>query len=221
MTTIKIITGHYGSGKTEFAVSLAMQLAEQGRQVALSDLDIVNPYFRSRERAEAMEAKGIRVISSSLGHASTLDLPAVSAEIRGPINDPDYDVIMDLGGDEVGARVVVAFSEDIKRRGYEMLLVINAYRPETSDVAGVMRYLEGIEYTSKLEFTGLIVNTHLIWDTTTEDVLAGLELAREVSKQTGLPIRYISAIPSALAGLPEDIEGEQLPIGMYMRDAWM
>ena len=221
MTTIKIITGHYGSGKTEFAVSLAMQLAAKGRKVALGDLDIVNPYFRSRERAEMMGNEGIRVISSTLGHASSLDLPAVSAEIRGSIADPEYDVILDLGGDEVGARVVVAFAEDIKARGYEMLLVINAYRPETRDLDGVMRYLEGIEYTSNLKFTGLIVNTHMIWDTTTEDVLAGIELARQVSHRSGLPIRYISAIKSALAGLPPDIEGERLPVGMYMRDAWM
>lgn len=116
---------------------------------------------------------------------------------------------------------MVAFAEDIKARGYEMLLVINAYRPETRDLDGVMRYLEGIEYTSNLKFTGLIVNTHMIWDTTTEDVLAGIELARQVSHRSGLPIRYISAIESALAGLPPDIEGERLPVGMYMRDAWM
>lgn len=221
MTTIKIITGHYGSGKSEFAVSLAMALAAQGKKVALGDLDIVNTYFRSRERAEAMEQAGIKVISSSLGHFSSLDLPAVSAEIRGPMADPEYEVILDLGGDEVGARVAAAFSPDITARGYEMLLVINAYRPETKDLAGVMRYLEGIEYTSKLKVTGLIVNTHMIWDTTTEDVLAGLALAREVSHHTGLPIRYVSAIESALAGLPADTEGEKLTIGMYMRDAWM
>lgn len=198
-----------------------MKLAEEGHKVALGDLDIVNPYFRSRERAEAMEAKGIRVISSALGHNLTLDLPAVSAEIRGPMADLETEVILDVGGDSVGARAVVGFVNDIKARGYEMFLVINAYRPETKDLAGVLRHLEAIEYTTKLKFTGLIVNTHLVWDTTADDVMAGVKLAREVVAATGLPIRYVSAIPSALADLPADVEGEKLPIGMYMRDAWM
>lgn len=221
MKTIKIITGHYGSGKTEFAVSLAMKLAHEGRKVALGDLDIVNPYFRSRERAEMMEQQGIRVISSSLGHNLSIELPAVSAEIRGPIADPDTDVILDVGGDSVGARVVVGFVNDICQHDYEMLLVINAYRPDTGDVEGVLRHLEAIEYTTKLKFSGLIVNTHMVWDTTAEDVMVGVDLARRVSKASGLPIRYVSAIESALKDLPADVEGEKLPIGMYMRDAWM
>lgn len=220
MSKIKIITGHYGSGKTEFAVSLAMQLAEHAK-VALADLDIVNPYFRSRERAEVMEAKGIRVISSSLGHNTTLDLPAVSAEIRGPIADPTSEVILDVGGDNVGARALVGFRPDILKRGYEMFLVINSYRPQTGDVEGVLRHLEAIEYSSKLTFSGLIVNTHMIRETTAQDVLHGYALAEQVKARTGLPIRYISAIPEALKDLPDGLEGEQLPIGMYMRDAWM
>lgn len=221
MKTIKIITGHYGSGKTEFAVSLATRLAAEGRKVALGDLDIVNPYFRSRERAQLMEEQGIRVISSSLGHNLSIELPAVSAEIRGPIADPDTDVILDVGGDSVGARVVVGFVDDIKAHDYEMLLVINAYRPDTGDVEGVLRHLEAIEYTTKLKFSGLIVNTHMVWDTTALDVMVGVELARQVSQASGLPIRYVSAIQSALDDLPSDVEGEKIPIGMYMRDAWM
>lgn len=220
MHNIKIITGHYGSGKTEFAVSLAMQLADHAK-VALADLDIVNPYFRSRERAQLMEQKGIRVISSSLGHNSSLDLPAISAEIRGPIGDPDTEVILDVGGDHVGARALVGFRNDILKRGYDMYLVINSYRPETGDVEGVLKHLEAIEYSAKLKFTGLIVNTHMIRQTTAEDILHGYRLAKRVQEKTQLPIVYISAIPEALKDLPEGLEGEQLPIGMYMREAWM
>lgn len=218
---VRVITGHYGSGKTEFAVSLAHQLAAEGRRVALGDLDIVNPYFRSRERAASMEAHGIRVISSSLGHNVTLDLPAISAEIRGPIWDPTYDVILDVGGDAVGANALAEFVNDITRRGYEMWCVVNAYRPGTADLAGVLDHLRSIERTAGMTFTGLISNTHVIRETTTDDVIAGYALTAEVSAETGLPIRYISAIPSALEGLPADIVGERLPIGLHMRDEWM
>ena len=99
---VRVFTGHYGSGKTEVSVSLAMRLAAQGLTVALGDLDIVNPYFRSREQAEVMTAAGIQVISSSLGHNVTLDLPAVSPEVHIPLADPTCDVILDVGGNEVG-----------------------------------------------------------------------------------------------------------------------
>lgn len=219
--TVRIIAGHYGSGKTEVAVSLAMRLAAEGRRVALGDLDIVNPYFRSRERADAMAAAGVAVHSSSLGHNLTLDLPAVSAAIRGPIADPSCDAILDVGGNGVGAKVLVEFAADLRRRGYEMLLVVNAYRPETADVAGVLRQLRTIEAWSGLGCTGLISNTHLLRDTTAADVLAGYRLTKAVSAQTGLPIAYVSAIPAALAQVSEHLDGERLEIGMYLRETWM
>lgn len=218
---IHIIAGHYGSGKTEVAVSLALLMAERGRRVALGDLDIVNPYFRSREQAEVMEAAGVRVFSSSLGHSLTLDLPAVSAAIRGPLVDPTCDAILDVGGNGVGAKVLVEFVNDIARREHEVLLVVNAYRPETADTAGVLRQLHTIEAWSTLPCTGLISNTHLLRETTAQDVLAGYRLTEDVSARTGLPIRYVSALPEALAGIPDELPGERLPIGMHMRDIWM
>ena len=219
--TVRIIAGHYGSGKTEVAVSLAMRLAAAGRTVALGDLDIVNPYFRSREQAAAMEAAGIAVHSSSLGHNLTLDLPAVSAAIRGPLVDTTCDAILDVGGNGVGAKVLVEFAADLRRRDYEMLLVVNAYRPETADVAGVIEQLRTIEAWSTLHCTGLISNTHLLRETTAADVLAGYRLTKAVSAQTGLPIAYVSAIGPALGGVSDHLEGERLPIGMYLRESWM
>lgn len=222
---VRVVTGHYGSGKTEVSVSLAMRLAAQGVPVALADLDVVNPYFRSREQADLMTAAGIRVISSSLGHTITLDLPAVSPEVHIPLADPTCDVILDVGGNEVGVRVLAEFAADLRRRTAEVLLVVNAYRPETVDVAGVLHHLRAIEATSSLTVGGLISNTHVCRDTTVDDVVAGYRLTQAVSEQTGLPIRFVCGIPSALDGLADrlgaPVEGELLPIGLYLRDAWM
>lgn len=228
-TPVRVVTGHYGSGKTEFAVSLALAEAHAGRRVALADLDIVNPYFRSRERADVLEAAGVWVISSTLGHTSTLEIPALDPQVRAPIADPTWDVILDLGGDSVGAKVVTQFRADVRRRGYELLLVVNAYRPETADAAGVLHYLTQIETVTGLKTTGLVSNTHLLRETTTADVRVGLELCREVSRMTGIPVTYVAAIPDALAGLdPDELTStgsaggiSPLPIGMYLRDEWM
>lgn len=218
---IKVVTGHYGTGKTEFSVSLAMKLAAQGEKVALADLDIVNVYFRSRERSELLEKAGVRVISSLLGHNSSLDLPAISGEVRGPIYDGKTQVIIDVGGDQAGTNALVNFRDDLIKNGYEMLYVINSNRKETQDLDGALKHLDGIEFVSGLKVTGLVVNTHLLWETKAEDLMEGYKLAQEVSKTRGLPIVYISGIKEALEGLDPDLEGERLEIGMYMREAWM
>ncbi|HOA89834.1 MAG TPA: hypothetical protein PKX10_11075 [Propioniciclava tarda] len=220
---VRIICGHYGSGKTEFAVNLALREAHAGHRVALADLDIVNPYFRSRERADLLEASGIRVISSSLGHITTLEIPAISAEIRGPLAEPDTQVILDMGGDSTGAKILAQFYADVRRRESELLLVVNAYRPETTTLEGVLGHLEQIEFTTRLTVTGLVSATHLLRDTTVDDVRVGLELCREVSRACGVRLAFVAAIPDALAALDpgEAGDAELLPVGMHLRDEWM
>lgn len=226
-TPARVIAGHYGSGKTEFAVNLALLEAARGRRVALVDLDVVNPYFRSRERADLLEAAGVWVISSSLGHTAAIEAPAISPQARAPIGDPAWDAIVDLGGDAPGARVLAQFRADLVRRGYELLVVVNAHRPETADAAGVRRHLTQIEAATGLAASGLVSNTHLLRETTTADVLAGLALCRQVAASAGLPITHVAAIPEALAGLPADalLHGgrpiEAVPIGLHLRAEWM
>lgn len=218
---IKVIVGHYGSGKSELAVSLAMKMRGKGEKVALGDLDIVNVYFRSREKAQMLEEKGIKVVSSVLGHDSSLDLPAINSEIRRYFVDGTSNVILDVGGDKAGTNALAMFREDILSQGYEMIFTVNAYRPQTSDLAGLLGHLEGIELVSRMQVTGLAVTTHQLRETSAEDVLLGYALAKELSRERDIPIRYICGLPHVLEELPLDLEGEPVPIGMYLREKWM
>lgn len=218
---IRIIIGHYGSGKTEFSVNYALALAALGQKTSLADMDVINPYFRSREKAALLEAHGIHVISSSRGHSANIDIPMVSAEVLAPLQNHDQALILDVGGDAAGARVIAQFRHYFTPDQYDMFCVINRYREQTKDAEGVIAHIKAIESTVGAKVTGLINNTHLLRETTLEDVLYGQELAEEVSKMTGLPIRYVSAIKSIADQLPETLDGTVLPLKMYMREDWM
>ena len=126
---ISIVTGHYGTGKTEFAVNLALALAAEGASVMLADLDIVNPYFRSRERRDLLENAGIRLISSSQA-CSDADVPALPAELLAILENRDIRGVLDIGGDPVGARVLARFQPKIVQEDYQLIYVLNANRPE-------------------------------------------------------------------------------------------
>lgn len=218
---IRIIIGHYGSGKTEFAVNYAMALSKQTTGIALCDLDIVNPYFRSREKATMLEANGVHVISGARGHDINLDVPMLSPNILAPLQDETKQVILDVGGDAVGARVLARFAAFFKPGKYDMFFVINANREQTHDVLGVISHIRNIEDTVGAKVTGLINNTHLLRDTDAEEVLKGQKLAMEVSEATNIPLKYISTLEKVTRQLPMDLEGQLFPIKMYMREDWM
>lgn len=174
-----IVIGHYGSGKTEFAVNYAVKMKEIYENVSIADLDIVNPYFRSREKREFFEEIGIKLFDSSIRNTA-VDLPALPAELMGVITNPNIKSIIDVGGDPVGARVLARFAEQIKNVDYDMFYVINGNRPDTSTVDGVINYLKMIEATSRLKITGLVNNTHMLKATTVEDVEFGHELTKGI-----------------------------------------
>lgn len=218
---VRLFIGHYGSGKSEVSINYVTRLREVADgEVALADIDVVNVYFRTREKKDLMRQLGITPIDSSI-QTTTLDVPAVSAEVMRPLHDDKVNYVLDVGGDNVGGRVVGRFAEHFKSDNYDMFFVINANREKTQTANEVLGYIDAIEASSKLKVTGLVNNTHLLRETTVEDVLKGQEVAREVSKIKNIPIKYVCCIENLVDKLPKDLEGDVLPIKMYLREEWM
>jgi hypothetical protein len=183
--------GNYGSGKTEVVVNYTIQVARAGNKVAIADLDIVNPYFRCREATEQMEAYGIHVVAPRGAHHAA-DLPIMLPEIRGLLSQPDQISVLDVGGDDVGARALSHLAGDFPAPGgYLLLQVINRSRPFTDTVDGCLRMRSMIESSSRLAVTGLVSNTHLIEETTADIVREGVEFALEVAVRAGLPLELV------------------------------
>ncbi len=215
---ISIVTGHYGTGKTEFAVNLALALAEAHDNVMVADLDIVNPYFRSRERKKELEAAGIKLISTSQ-EAAHADIPALPAELLGIFQNRSVRGVLDIGGDPVGARVLARFQPKIVSEDYELLFVVNANRPEVRTVDSAIEYLRKIEEITGLRCSGLVNNTHLCSETTEQEVRKGAALSKAISEKTGIPVRCHVAV-ERLAGVLADLEEPVFPISIKMKKPW-
>ena len=215
---ISIITGHYGTGKTELAVNLALALAGAGCRVMLADLDIVNPYFRSRERRPLLESAGVQVISSSQA-CSDADVPALPAELLAILENRDVRGILDIGGDPVGARVLARFQPKIIAEDYQLIFVLNANRPEVRTPEAAIAYLRAIESTTGLTCSGIVNNTHLCGETTPAEIRKGAALAEEVSRQTGLPVLCHTAEKRFLQDV-SDLGGPVFPITINMKKPW-
>lgn len=215
---ITIVTGHYGTGKTEFAVNLALALAAEGESVMLADLDIVNPYFRSRERKDLLQQAGVKVISSSQA-CSNADVPSLPAELLAILENRGMRGVLDIGGDPVGARVLARFRPKITQEDYQLIYVLNANRPEVRTVENAVAYLRNIEAVTGLSCTGIVNNTHLCGETAEEDIRKGAALAAEVSGETGIPVLCHVAI-EPLAEKLSDLSERVFPITIKMKKPW-
>lgn len=185
---ITLLCGHYGSGKTNVAVNMAFELKQQYENVALADLDIVNPYFRAKDSMEELKKAGIRLICSEYAN-SNVDIPALPQDMYAISDDKSLRCILDIGGDDRGALALGRLAPSIlEENDYEMLMVINRARPLSRDAASTLEIMREIEAAGGMRFTGLVNNTNLGAETTAEDVLASLPYAKEVSELSGLPI---------------------------------
>ncbi|UCD18574.1 MAG: hypothetical protein JSV44_06630 [Candidatus Zixiibacteriota bacterium] len=215
------LVGGFGSGKTEVSINLAKYLVRSHNfPVTLVDLDLVNPYFRSREAITEMETLGVELIAPR-GGKFYADLPILLPQVRGLIEGHEGMLILDVGGDAQGTRALGSMSGIFPQGKYEMLMVLNSRRPQTFDVVGCIKTMDRIAHSSKLRFTGLISNTHLIDETDEEILLEGFHLAREVSRESGLPVVFVSAKRGILDRMDTAIFGcPVLPLDRSLLKPW-
>ena len=185
---VTLLAGHYGSGKTNIAVNLAMKQKREGFDVTVADLDIVNPYYRTKDSEEELKAAGIPLISSPFAN-SNVDLPALPQELYRIVDETDTHMVVDIGGDDRGAYALGRFAQKLKdENDYEMILVINKYRPLTADEKDAVAIMKEIEEAGHLPFTAIVNNSNLGKETTAEDVLNSFPYAEKMAKDTGLPL---------------------------------
>ena len=203
---VTLFAGHYGSGKTNIAVNYALYLRSLGERVAVADLDIVNPYFRTKDSAAELEAAGIRLVSPQFAN-SNVDLPALPAEAYGLVEDRSSRAILDVGGDDRGAYALGRYTPFILEEGdYQMAFVANPCRPLTRTPREALEVMREIEAAGHLPFTGIVNNANLGPETTAETVLEAIPYMEELSALSGLPVWMTTAEESVAAALRGRVE---------------
>ena len=212
---ITLFAGHYGSGKTNIAINYALELKKHVDKVTIADIDIVNPYFRTKDSEEILNKNGIKLISSEYANTN-VDVPALPPEVYSITQMRDTSAIIDVGGDDRGALALGRYAPMIvEENNYNMFLVVNMYRPQTMDARSTIEVMREIEAAGKVKFTGIVNNSNLGDETKTEDVLKSVEYVTEISKLTGLDVCF----PSIKEELYNDLNGKienLFPIRMYV-----
>ena len=216
---ITLFSGHYGSGKTNIAINYAMLLKNSFDNVCIADLDIVNPYFRTKDGEAALNRHKIKLISSEFA-SSNVDLPALPAETYAILDNPDLHAVIDVGGDDRGALALGRYAPSIlDENNYEMLFVINKFRPLTRDCKSTLEIMNEIENACNMKFTAIVNNSNLGEETTAENVLSSLDYANQIAKKTGLPVKMTcvdSRVAPELSGKIENV----FPITLYVMQSW-
>lgn len=206
MKRVTLFAGHYGSGKTNIAVNYALDMHKKGLEVTIADLDIVNPYFRTKDSAEELSEAGIELISPEYAN-SNVDLPALPQELYGIVQNHKKYAIMDIGGDERGALALGRYRDYIlEENDYEMVFVANFYRPLTRTAEDAVEVMREIEAAGGIPFTAIVNNSNVGDETTAEDVKATFDEAERLSKMTSLDILFTSVKDS----IADEFEGENI-----------
>lgn len=186
-----VIVGNFGSGKTEVAINLAIEQNKAGMSVRMADLDLVNPYFRTREARKMLAEKGIELVlpPQTYMHA---DLPILTREVAGLIGEPGPLTILDVGGDHVGARVLAALADAFKKSPFELLQVVNPYRPKTDTIEGCLLMKGEIENAAGLKVSGWIGNANLMDETNPETISMGYRFMTDLAQKSDLPLHFIT-----------------------------
>ena len=191
LTGIVVIVGNYGSGKTEVCINLAVRRKLGGIDVRIADLDLVNPYFRTREARGALSELGIEVVLPPKQYLQA-DLPILSPQVAGMIRQPSQLTLLDVGGDDVGATVLATLEDKLKLKPLKVLQVVNPLRPFTETVEGCLKVREQIERASKLSVDGIIGNANLIDETTVDDIHDGYDFVNNLCERSGLALEFIT-----------------------------
>ncbi len=221
--SFNIICGHYGCGKSNYSINLALDMAKMGRKVMLVDLDLVNPYFLSSGYKDMLEENGIQVIAPLFANTN-VETPALPADLN-LMFETDRDVVMDLGGDDAGAVVLGRYASQISLIKYEMIYLVNKYRNLTSEVDDTVEILKEIEAASRCKATKVINNSHLKKETSIDNVLEAIPYAKEVAAKLDLPFEG-TTIPSFLLKddrvkeLVEKSEEVFFPVEIYVKAPW-
>ena len=219
MKRITLVCGHYGSGKTNFALNLAVNAAKRGEKITLVDLDIVNPYFRTADYKDELEAAGVNVIAQNL-EGTTLDAPALTARMFSIFEESMGRVIVDVGGDDAGAAALGRFSRTIASEPYEMWYVVNRYRALTRDPHEACEVLCEIERASRLRVTAIVANSHLMDDTDEDAISQSLPFAREVACAAGLPLAAVCVPASCADTARERLSQGCADVALYQIDPY-
>lgn len=215
MKRITIIAGHYGSGKSEISVNLAINKKID----YIVDLDIINPYFRSRGLQDLFDQHNIHLVESTVKGMLNSDMPYVSGEGKVPFLNKDITAIYDLGGTENGAKVLIQFMDYVSDYDeIDFLVTINTFRPETSDVKKILHSITLLEAQTQLKVTGLINNTNLIDETTQDDVIHGENTLLEVSEKLQVPISY--TVVEEHKNFTHQFQGERIQLIRYVARKW-
>lgn len=224
MKQYTVLLGNYGNGKTELALNMALNAAKGNKRVALVDMDIINPYFRSAEKQQLLQDHNIDLIASNYVNTN-VDLPVIAAEVASVFTGQYDYVVFDVGGDVVGATALGAFHQQFAavREYLNIYYVVNARRPFSNSVERVLTMFSQIQDAARVKIDGWINNTNLAIETTSQDIIDGQLLLEQLSAETGIPIVYTSGWSDLLQEAEKqiDLQGQCLPLETVMRPTWM